>query len=145
MKIRTAGIFFIGIVLVILLSGTMAGAGEVLVIANISVTADTLDRAAVSAIYLGDRTRWDSGGKIRVVMLRGGPTHERFTKDIVGTTPAKLRRFWKKIVFTGTGTPPKIFKKETDLVKFISNTEGAIGYIDASVSPVNVKVIAVRE
>lgn len=146
MKMRTRILCFLGIVLVSLLTDTtIVRAGEILLIAHSSVSADSLDRATISDIYLGKKAKWDNGDKIRVVMLKKGSTHETFARDIVGTTPAKLKNFWKKVVFTGAGTPPKILKKEADLIEFVADTEGAIGYIDSSTPYENVKVISIEE
>jgi ABC-type phosphate transport system substrate-binding protein len=136
----------LGIVLILLLTNTPpARAAEILVIAHNSVPVERLEREAVAEIYLGTRTKWDNGAKIRVVMLKEGTTHEKFVQDIVKTTPAKLRDVWKKVVFTGTGTPPKILKNEADLVKFVAETRGAIGYIDAATPHEEVKVISLQK
>lgn len=134
-------IFLLGNVLFI----TTATAGGVLVIANKNVPVDDLNRSEISDIYLGSKTKWENGDKIRVVMLKKGPVHEAFSQNIVGTTPAKLKNFWKKVVFTGTGTPPKIFRKESDLLEFVARTKGSVGYVDASASHDGVKVISIRD
>jgi len=142
MKKTSIIIFLLGIVLFVT---STTGAGEITVIANKSVPTDNLKQSEVSDIYLGSKTKWGNGDKIRVVMLKKGPVHEAFSQNIVGTTPAKLKNFWKKVVFTGTGTPPKIFRKESGLLEFVAKTKGAIGYIDASASHEGVKVISITE
>ena len=119
-------------------------AAEIIVIANANISENALERSAVSDIYMGNRLKWDNGVTIRVAMLKQGDVHERFAEDIVGTTVAKLKNLWKKVIFTGTGTPPKIFKNESDLVEFVAGTEGAIGYIDSTTSHENVKEITLK-
>ena len=107
MKMRPIIACFWGIVVIFLLINTPpARAAEILVIAHSSVPVERLERETIAEIYLGTRTKWDNDAKIRVVMLKKGTTHETFVRDIVKTTPAKLRDVWKKVVFTGTGTPP---------------------------------------
>ena len=145
MKIRTIIAGFLVVVLVSLLAtGTAVLAGEILVIANNSVPADNLSSTTVSDIYLGNISRWNNGDSIRVVMLKKGATHETFTREIVGETPERLKKYWKKAIFTGTGTPPKVVKTEADVVNFVAATRGAIGYIDSSISHGGVKVISVK-
>ncbi len=146
MKRRIRILCFLGMVVCVLLNGTsVVSAGEILMIAHSGVAAESLERAVISEIYLGTRTRWDDDEKIRVVMLKKGATHEQFVQDVVRTTPAKLRKLWKKVVFTGAGTPPKILKTEADLIEFVAETEGAIGYIDAATPHEGVKVISIQK
>lgn len=143
MKVRTGAFILFGILLVPLLAGATVWAGEV-VVANKSVPAESLERATLADIYLGKKSRWDNGSAIRVAMLKGGSTHETFVREIVGTTPSQLKDFWKEVVFTGTGTPPKILGTEADLVEFVASTSGAIGYVDSSTAHGDVKTISIR-
>ena len=144
MKARRITVVILGILLFSLLAGAPVLAQEVVVIANGSVGVDRLDRGTVSDIYRGNKTSWDDGEIIRVAMLKGGETHETFVRDIVGVTPAQLKNLWKKVIFTGTGRPPKVFKTEADLAKFVASTRGAIGYVDSATPHEDVKVIAVK-
>ncbi|MDY6972286.1 MAG: substrate-binding domain-containing protein [Thermodesulfobacteriota bacterium] len=145
MKIKTLTAGFLVVVSVFLLAaGNSALASGILVIANKSVPVDNLSSDAVSDIYLGHISRWNNGDSIRVVMLKKGPTHETFVREIVGGTPERLKQHWKKAIFTGTGTPPRVVKTEADMVDFVSSTRGAIGYIGSSVSHGGVKVIPVK-
>ncbi|MCP4346112.1 MAG: hypothetical protein GY795_11380 [Desulfobacterales bacterium] len=137
------------IMLTVLLAGTLfmvctASAGEILVIANPDVPADSLDRNVISDIYHSRKAKWNNGNTILVAMLKKGAVHKKFARNIAGSTPAKLKNIWKKVIFTGTGTPPKIFRQESDMVRFVVNTKGAIGYIDASTSHEGVKVISIK-
>ncbi len=123
---------------------TIANAGEVLVIANPAVPSDSLSRGVISDIYHARKAKWDNGDTILVAMLKKGPVHEKFARNIARSTSSKLKNIWKKVIFTGTGTPPKIFRQESDMVRFVAETKGAIGYINASTSHEGVKVISIE-
>ncbi|MCP4346108.1 MAG: hypothetical protein GY795_11360 [Desulfobacterales bacterium] len=123
---------------------TVANAEEILVIANPNVPSDSLDRGVISGIYHSRKTKWDNGNTILVAMLKKGVIHEKFARNIAGSTPAKLKNIWKKVIFTGTGRPPKIFRQESDMVRFVADTKGAIGYISASTPHEGVKVISIK-
>ncbi len=127
------------------LSETKAIAENILVIVNPGVTATAIDSSTVSTIYQAKKSKWDSGESINVAMLKSGPVHEKFVKDIVDITPKNLLRIWRKVIFTGLGNPPNIFKTEKDLVNFVAETNGAIGYINASTPHKNVKVASLAE
>jgi len=144
MKIRTIMMVLVGFVLFSLPAGVPVLAEELVIIANDSVVVDRLGRGTISDIYLGNKTRWDNGAAIRVVMLKRGGAHETFVRDIVGVTPAQLKKLWKKAIFTGTGTPPKVLQTEADLVAFVAGTRGAVGYVNASTPHGEVKVISIR-
>lgn len=135
-----------GLVVFFLLTGApIANAGEIVVIANPSVSVESLARNTIAEIYMNTKTRWDDGGKIQVVMLKTGATHDTFVREMLQTTAERLTTLWKKVVFTGAGTPPKILKQETDVIAFVSETPGAIGYIDAATPHDGVKVLALTE
>ncbi len=146
MKIKAQIMLLWVIVYVVLLANSLElqASDDIIVIAHLDVSVDTLKRSAISEIYRESRKKWINGDTIRVVMLKRGATHETFVKNVVGTTPAKLKNIWKKVVFTGAGIPPKIFKQEADLVEFIAETKGAIGYINSATSHEGVKVITVE-
>jgi len=144
MEVKKTMLMFLGMVLVPIVACSTLWAGELLVIANSGVSDEAVTRTTVSDIYLGKKTKWGNGEAIRVVMLKGGSTHERFVQEVVGTSPVKLKNYWKKVVFTGTGTPPKIIKTETDMVARVASTSGAIGYVDSATSHGGVKVAGVR-
>lgn len=143
MKIRI-NLSLLGVMLILHTSSAALGAGEILIVANPGVSQESLDRSVVSDVFKGDKTQWDNGSKIHVVMLKEGAVHEAFVQEIVGTTPEKLRDLWKKAVFTGTGTPPKILKTENDVIKTVAETEGAVGYVSESAPHEGVKIISVK-
>ncbi len=123
---------------------TGAAHSEILIIAHGQVSADSLSRRVIANIYQNRKGKWDNRQKIKVAMLKKGPTHEAFLTDILKVTPMKLKTLWKKVVLTGGGTTPKILKTEEKLVEFVAATKGAIGYIDSSTSHEGVKVITVK-
>ena len=120
------------------------GAEDLLIIANRSIPVDGLKRTTVANIYKAEETKWNNGETIIVVMHKKGLIHNKFAQDIVGITHTRLRDIWRKVIFTGLGRPPRIFRNEPDLVEYVSKTNGAIGYISASTPHKGVKVISIK-
>ncbi len=118
----------------------LSKAQEILVIVNKNVT-DSIDLNKISSIYRAEKTKWNDGTQITVTMLTKGDLHEAFAKSVVGLNTNRWIRIWRRIIFTGSGLPPRTFKTETDMVNFIAATPGAMGYITASTPHENVKVI----
>jgi len=117
---------------------------SIIIIVNNNVPVEELDSNTISDIYLGNISKWENGDTIRITMLKKGKTHEKFVQEIINVSSTRLKNFWKKIVFTGTGNYPKIIIQEDDLVNYVSKTKGAIGYINNSTSHDDVKVISIK-
>jgi ABC-type phosphate transport system substrate-binding protein len=120
---------------------TSAFAGDVIIVCNKSVTADSLTQSEIKDIFLGRKTRWSDGNKINFATLEEGQTHEVFLKSYVSKTARQFGYYWDKQVFTGRGKTPKSFKTAKGLINYVSNTDGAIGYIAADEFDSNVKVL----
>jgi len=62
----------------------------------------------------------------------------------VKRTPEQYRRFWKKEEITGKGRRPVSFKVEKDMIEYVANTSGAIGYVSAAAPTDGVKVLSIN-
>jgi ABC-type phosphate transport system substrate-binding protein len=120
---------------------TSAFAGDVIIVCNKSVAADTLSKSEIKDIFLGRKTRWSDGHKINFVTLEQDPIHEVFLQSFVGKSARQFDYYWDKQVFTGRGKEPKSFKTAGELINYVSNTEGAIGYVTADEFNINIKVL----
>ncbi len=101
--------------------------GEAVVVANSSVQEESLTSKEVKAIFLGKKSQI-GGVTVAIVTLANGGVHKGFLKVHVGKTPSQFSSHWKKIVFTGKGKMPKTFNSEDELLSYVSNTKGAVGY-----------------
>ncbi len=117
---------------VLLLSGIVHFASaQVFIIANNSVSETKLDREAVERIFLGKKLQWSDGSLVVPVSLRSGGVHKAFMKNFLDRDPSQFSTYWKQAVFTGRGVPPKSFEREADLIEFVAQTPGAIGYVSS--------------
>jgi ABC-type phosphate transport system substrate-binding protein len=125
----------------ILLICSPAGAGELAVVINPETPVNSLKKADVKKMFLGKKTLWENGENILPVVLKSGPLHEVFLKELIEKTPLQFSMYWKRIIFTGRGIGPKSFETESELLKYVAETKGAVGYADASASFGDVKVV----
>lgn len=89
-----------------------------------------IDRPMLQAIYLMRVREWPDGKPVRVfVMPDSSDTHDRFTREKLGTYPYVLHRVWERMVFTGTGLAPETVRSEQEMRDKVKKTEGAIGYV----------------
>lgn len=115
-------------IFVIFLVAPFIFASDIIIIVNKANDITSMSKNDIQKIYLGKKTTWDNGKTIKVAALRKGTIHDEFLKDFIKKAPSAFTLYWKKAVFTGTGTPPKFFDTESDLMKFISENPDAIGY-----------------
>lgn len=134
-------IFYIG--LFILCSSGLVWAEPVL-IANPSVSTSQLSRSHVAKIFLGKKKTWDGGEKITPALLKGGAVHTRFVKKVIRKSPSQFNTHWKRLVFTGKGQALKTVASEQEMVDFVSQTAGAVGYVDAGTDLSGVKTIPIK-
>ena len=114
------------------LGGAWASADVVAVVsAKSAVQSLTSDQLA--DIFLGRVSRFPNGLLALPIDLRdGSPERDQFYARITGKTPAQVKAYWSKIIFTGRGQPPKAVASDLDVKKFLAANIGAIGYIDAA-------------
>lgn len=140
---KTRAIFAF-ILLTALLSPVLSLADGAVIIANKDVPSSALSSDDVKQIFLGNKTAWDNGDKIVFVVQDRTKTADVFLKTYVKKSSSQYDNFWKKQVFTGKGKAPQSFSSDQELVEFVANTPGAIGYISSDANSTNVKTIAVQ-
>mgnify|MGYP001824419040 CR=1 FL=1 len=117
--------------------------GEVVVVANTEVTEDVIERKDLQRIYLGKKTTWPDKTSIVPVMLKTGPVHTEFVEDVVGRSEHRFATYWRQMVFTGKGVPPKSFASESEIVNYVKATPGAVGYVSPGTDAAGVKILIV--
>lgn len=116
--------------LAVLLCSGLAAAGDVVVIANPSVSASEISANELKLIFLGSKTSY-GGGSVEPVLLENGAAHDEFLKSYLGKSDSALRNHYKSLVFTGQGTMPKSFGSESAIVAYVAKTKGAIAYVSS--------------
>jgi len=128
---------------VVMFASVHARAGDVKVIANPSVRADSITAAELRSVFLEEKRSLNDGSHIEPVLAKGGAAHEAFLKQYVGKSDDALRTYYRTLVFTGTGLMPKVLSSDVDIANYVAQTKGAIGYVDGDTTVQGVKVLAV--
>ena len=119
-------------------------AGEIVIITNENVAVSTLDPKEVKQIFMGSKTTWDNGDKIIFVIQDKESISDPFLKTYTKKSVSQYKNYWKQQVFTGKGKAPQSFASEEEIVKFVSQTPGAIGYVSSGADKGNTKSITVQ-
>jgi ABC-type phosphate transport system substrate-binding protein len=129
----------------ILSAGTTGAQPNYQVIVHGNTPGVQIKRDMVRAIFLGELTRWTDGTPVRAVdqSLRS-PIRASFCEGALGQTPSALNAYWTQRVMTGRVTPPPVKSGDDEVVTFVRNNPGAIGYVAAGASaPDGVKILKI--
>ena len=119
--------------------GVAAANDDLVIIANPDLTGNAIEQRELQRIYLGKKTRWEDNTSIVPVMLKSGPLHDEFIEGYIDRSVQRFVTYWRQMVFTGKGIPPKSFASETDLVDFVASTPGSVGFVSSSANVSSVK------
>ena len=123
--------------------GVPLGATSVQIIANPGVGVAEVTASDLRDIFLGSKTTV-GGGTVEPVYSQNGEAHEYFLKTYLGKSESALRNHFKTLVFTGKGVQPRTFGSDAEIVKYVTTTKGAIGYVNASADIGSAKKIQVK-
>jgi hypothetical protein len=138
------GVFFV----VIGLGGTSSAEdpGAYKVIVNPANATTQLSRLKVGEMFLRKEKRWPDGVPVTPIELSGkSAVRQRFTLETFGKPVIAISAYWQQMIFSGKGVPPPERSNDADIVVFVRETPGAIGYVGAGVDLAGVKVLAVTE
>lgn len=97
----------------------------------------------ISRIFLGKMKSFKDGSSTVPVNLTSNVAlRSEFEQKALGKSSSQVKAYWAKQLFSGKGKPPKELDNDADIINFVSNTPGAIGYIDTQSVNEKVKVIA---
>lgn len=132
----------ISILLLLLWSG-QALAGEAVLVVHRDNPVSSLEIAEVRGIFLGKKVFWDDGNGIEVLLQKSGETHQSFSQNTLGKSPRQLSMYWKRILFSGEGIPPREVDGDGEMLETIAANIKAIGYIDNHVKDDRVKPVSI--
>ena len=115
--------------------------GQVAVVAHKSVPVDSVSKSELLDLYTGETSIWRDGEPVVVFDLKeNGKTRKTFYK-FLGMASSRIKSIWLKRMLSGEADPPESLNSEEDLLRKISTTKGAIGFLDRSKPNGTVKIL----
>ncbi|RDI97563.1 hypothetical protein DVT68_14800 [Dyella solisilvae] len=124
--------------LLTLACGSSAGQPQVAIITAPSPPQLTIDQNTLRNVYLKKIFVDGSGQRLTPVNLpSSAPLREAFSRVVLEMDGTQLQDYWDRQYFQGV-SPPYVLGSQDAVVRFVSTTPGAIGYVatchvDASV------------
>jgi ABC-type phosphate transport system substrate-binding protein len=117
-------------------------ADEVVPVVSAKSPITHLDAGQVADIFLGKTSRFPDGSiAMPVDQGEDSSIRERFYAQFTGKSPAQVKQYWSKVIFTGRGQPPRQAADSTEVKRIVSDNPHAIGYIDRSQVDSSVRVL----
>ena len=110
-----------------LLAGFIAAiavAGDIYIIAHSNVNMD--DERELREVYMGEK---QFVGSIKLVPVENIVAQRDFLDKVISIRPDKYAALWVKKSFRSAATVPPTKSSDADVIKFVKNTPGAIGYV----------------
>jgi len=142
---RLKGFLLITTLLLSSLFGASTSAAPLNVIVNASVKENNLKLKDLRSIYTMKKNLWSNGDRISVFVLSDdSATHKEFCRNLLKVFPRQLESVWYRLVYSGTGEQPVSVSSEQEMIKLVSKTPGAIGYIRSENPHEETKIITIK-
>jgi len=127
------------------LASAASAAERYSVVVNTDSKLKSISRDALSRIYLGKLTLWESSGtRVAPAMPdESSVLGQAFLEDATKKTVDQYRNYWKRQLFSGGGTPPKVYKRPSEVVDYVARNPGGIGIVEVGATDPRVRVIEV--
>ena len=134
--------FIAPLLLALPMPGAAAGAAELVVIVSAKNPLAALRTDQVADIFLGQVGRFPDGGDaVALDQAIGSAQRDEFYAKVTARTPAQVKAYWSKMVFTGRGQPPREAPSSAAIRKLVADNPALIGYIDRSALDASVKPV----
>jgi ABC-type phosphate transport system substrate-binding protein len=114
-----------------------------LVIAHKAVSVAKVSRDELRPIFQTKTNTWPDGSAARPFNLPdSSSSRQGFDAAVLGLDPDRVARYWIDRKIRGGERPPAIAPTAAVMLKIVSKTPGAIGYIEAGAVDQTVKIVA---
>jgi len=116
------------------------------VVAHPDLETDSVTRNDLKRIFLKFKSRWPSGERAKPVDQRfDAAIRLAFSQRILGKSLAAVESYWNGQVFAGKDSPPPMLGSDQEVLQYIKQNPGAVGYISDASGQIGVKVLRVRD
>lgn len=94
-----------------------------------------LSRPTAGNYFLKKQIRWPDGSSVEPVdQLPRATIRQAFSKAVLRRDVGTVLRYWQRQIFSGVNVPPPELASDAEVVAFVANRRGAIGYVSSNAS-----------
>jgi ABC-type phosphate transport system substrate-binding protein len=130
--------------LALALLGMMAlpAAAEVVVVVAATSPIKHVSDNEIADIFLGKLGRIENGVVVSALdQAEGSVAREAFYLKFTGKSPAQMKAFWSKVIFTGRGRPPRSVANDAMVIRALQEDPTAIGYVQRASVDATVRIL----
>ena len=126
----------------------LSAAADLVVIVSAKSPITAMRPDQVADIFLAQTGHFPGGDEAVALDLPVGTAlRDEFYSKYAARSPAMMKAYWTKMVFTGRGQPPRELATSVAIRRLVAENPAMIGYIDrgaldASVKPVQIMQVA---
>ena len=130
--------------LILMLFISSPAQSELVIIGNSKTVFSELNKRIIGRIYTGKVIEIEGVSVFPVNSTQATALRNRFLEKYLSQDEDEYSAYWTVRRFIGKGTPPKELASATDIITYVGETPGAIGYIDIDLIsiPSSVKIIS---
>ena len=118
--------------------------GQTVMIVNTDNSVSSITKSQVTNIFLGSSSKWNNGLKAMPVdQAKTTKAGQDFLAKIVGMSESEYKNLWVEKMLSGEAEPPPVKNSDAEVISFVKENVGAVGFIDASSSDSGVKVLKI--
>jgi ABC-type phosphate transport system substrate-binding protein len=119
---------------------------EFKIIVNADNSIESLSEKELSRIFLKKQNEWSDGSQIIPVDQNSNSNVRiHFSENIHQKNVPAIMVYWQKQIFSGRAVPPAEKRSDRDVITFVKENPGAIGYVSAKMHLDGVKEINVTK
>ena len=115
------------------------------VIVNTANGKSSLAKKELSQLFMKKTAKWSDGAPVMAVdQTEKSSVRERFTQEVHGKSIAAVKSYWQQQIFSGREVPPVEKSSDAQVIAFVKQNAGAIGYVAENADTAGVKVVTVQ-
>jgi ABC-type phosphate transport system substrate-binding protein len=115
------------------------------VIVNNSNDKSSLAKKELAQLFMKKTPQWSGGTPVVAVdQTDKSAVRERFTLEVHGKSVSAVKSYWQQQIFSGRDVPPVEKSSDAQVIAFVKQNAGAIGYVADGADTSGVKVVAVQ-
>ncbi|MCL4818703.1 MAG: phosphate ABC transporter substrate-binding protein [Vicinamibacteria bacterium] len=105
-------------------------------------TTPSLSRSELTRLFMKKITAWPDGKTVVPVdQERVAPVRQAFSSAVHMKDSDAVAAHWQVLVFSGRDTPPRTLRSDDEVVAFVRENPGAVGYVSEGASLAGVRVV----
>ncbi|HEX7983944.1 MAG TPA: phosphate ABC transporter substrate-binding protein [Duganella sp.] len=120
------------------------GARDPVIVVSAKNPLSSLRHEQVAAIFLAQSERFPDGAEaVPLDLPPGSAPRDAFYQRVAAMSPAQMKAYWTKMVFTGRAQPPRELRTSAAVRRMVADNPAMIGYIERAALDASVKVLEV--